>query len=214
VSDLSLFDLTGKNALVTGGAVGLGRASATALAMGGANVAIVDLNEAVGLKTAESLKRFGVEAFFIRCDVADRAQVQEMTKKVVERFGRLDIGLNNAGFAIARGGSESLAQGDWDRVMGVNLSGVFLCAQAQSQYMVQQSPTEGKIINTASIYGLIAGGNCAYNAAKAGVIHLTRTLAMEWGRFNINVNCISPSWVLTHITPRILRSISVAGCAS
>jgi NAD(P)-dependent dehydrogenase (short-subunit alcohol dehydrogenase family) len=81
--------------------------------------------------------------------------------------------------------------------MAVNLTGVFLCAQAQAQHMIRQSRPEGKIINTASMYGVIAGGNCSYNAAKAGVIHLTRSLASEWGRFNINVNCISPSWTMT-----------------
>jgi NAD(P)-dependent dehydrogenase (short-subunit alcohol dehydrogenase family) len=197
MSDLSLFDLTGKNALVTGGAMGLGRACATALAMGGANVAIVDLDEKVGLRTAASIKAQGVDSCFVRCDVSEKQQVQDMTAAVVKRFGRLDIGINNAGFGIALGGSETLAQSEWDRVMGVNLTGVFLCAQAQAQQMIQQSPTEGKIINTASMYGVIAGGNCSYNAAKAGVMHLTRSLAAEWGRFNINVNCISPSWTMT-----------------
>lgn len=197
MKSLSLFDLTGKNALVTGGAVGLGRACATALAMGGANVAIVDLNERVGLKTAASIKAQGVDSMFVRCDVSDRQQVQRMTAAVVERFGGLDIGINNAGFGISIGGSESLAQTEWDRVVGVNLTGVFLCAQAQAQHMIRQSPSEGKIINTASMYGVIAGGNCSYNAAKAGVIHLTRSMASEWGQFNINVNCISPSWTMT-----------------
>lgn len=194
---ISLFGLTGKSALVTGGARGLGRACANVLAMAGANVAIVDVLEEVGLKTAASIKAQGVDAFFVRCDVSNKQQVQEMTAAVVERFGRLDIGVNNAGFGIPVGGSETLEQSDWDRVIGVNLTGVFLCAQAEAQQMIRQSPRGGKIINTASMYGTIAGGNCAYNASKAGVIHLTRTLASEWGRFNINVNCISPSWVLT-----------------
>lgn len=195
--DLSLFELTGKNALVTGGAVGLGRACAIALAKGGANVAIVDINESAGEKTAASIRAQGVDAFFVQCDVSRKQQVHTMTAAVVERFGRLDIGVNNAGFGITEGGSESLEQDEWDRVLGVNLTGVFLCAQAQARLMIRQSPVGGKIINTASIYGLIAGGNCSYNTAKAGVIHLTRSLAAEWGRFNINVNCFSPSWVMT-----------------
>ena len=197
MSNLSLFDLTGKCALVTGGAMGLGRACANALAMAGANVAIVDMNEKVGVKTAAAIKAQGVDSFFIPCDVSDKEQVQRMTAAVVKRFGRLDIGVNNAGFGIAVGGAETLELSQWDRVVAVNLTGVFLCAQAQAQQMSRQSPVEGKIINTASMYGTVAGGNCSYNAAKAGVIHLTRTLACEWGRFNINVNCISPSWVLT-----------------
>lgn len=177
--------------------MGLGRACAKALAMGGANVAIVDLNERVALRTVSEIKSFGVNSFFVRCDVTDRAQVQEMTATVAKQFGRIDIGVNNAGFGPDVGGSESLDQRVWDSVLGVNLTGVFLCAQAQAQHMITQTPTEGKIVNTASIYGLVAGGNCSYNAAKAGVIQLTKTLAVEWGRFNINVNSISPSWVLT-----------------
>jgi NAD(P)-dependent dehydrogenase (short-subunit alcohol dehydrogenase family) len=195
--DLSLFDLTGKNALVTGGAMGLGRACADALAMAGANVAIVDINEAVGERTAASIRARGTDSFFVRCDVADKVQVTGMAAAVVRRFGRLDIGINNAGYGLPEGGSETLDLAAWERLMAVNLTGVFLCAQAQAQEMIKQSPAGGKIINTASMYGIIAGGNVAYNTSKAGVIHLTRSLAAEWGRFNINVNCISPSWTLT-----------------
>jgi NAD(P)-dependent dehydrogenase (short-subunit alcohol dehydrogenase family) len=192
-----LFSLAGKSALVTGGAMGLGRACAEALAMAGANVAIVDVNEAMGESTAASVRTIGVDSFFVPCDVADKTQVQQMTASVCARFGRLDIGVNNAGFGLSPGGAEDLEAEDWNRVIAVNLTGVFLCAQAQARAMLKQSPTEGKIINMASMYGVIAGGNCAYNAAKAGVIHLTHTLAAEWGRFNINVNCVSPSWTMT-----------------
>ena len=160
MSDLSLFDITERNALVTGGAMGLGRACAHALAMGGANVAIVDVNEEMGRKTATAIEAQGVKSVFVHCDVSDKLQVQDMTAAVVERFGGLDIGVNNAGFGIMPGGSETLEQSEWDRVLGVNLNGVFLCAQAQVQQMMLQSPAGGKIINTASMYGLIAGGNC------------------------------------------------------
>ena len=200
MKDLSLFDISGKSALVTGGAIGLGKALATALAKGGANVAIVDLNEETGHKTAAAIKSMGVESFFVRCDVSDKDQVSAMTEAVVERFGQLDIAVNNAGFGIL-GKAESLSQSEWDRVMRVNLTGVFLCAQAQAQHMIRRPRPEGKIVNIASIYGLIAGGNCAYNAAKSGVIHLTKSLAAEWGRYNINVNSISPGWVLTPGNP-------------
>jgi len=209
--DLSLFNLSGKSALVTGGAMGLGRAMATALARAGANVAIVDVNETVGEKTAATIRAYGVDSFFIRCDVSEQRQIARMTEAVVGRFGRLDIGVNNAGYGLPEGGSETLDLSDWNRVMAVNLTGVFLCAQAQAQCMLRQSPVGGKIINTASMYGIIAGGNVAYNTSKAGVIHLTRSLAAEWGRYNINVNCISPSWVITpgmiETPPEVLAQI-------
>lgn len=197
MSDLSLFDLTGKKALVTGGAMGIGRACATALAMGGADVAIIDINEEVGQETVEAIKSMGCDSFFVHCDTSDKQQVQTMTNTVVKRFGRLDIGINNVGYGLPPGSSDTLAKEDWDGMIGVNLTGTFLCAQAQAQQMIQQTPMEGKIINTASVYGTIAGGNVAYNAAKAGVIHLTKTLAAEWGRFNINVNSFSPGMILS-----------------
>jgi NAD(P)-dependent dehydrogenase (short-subunit alcohol dehydrogenase family) len=206
---LSLFDLSGKNALVTGGALGLGRACASALATAGANVAILDVEDDFGLRTSASISATGVDSFFVNCDVSNREKVQSATESVVRRFGRLDIAVNNAGFGIPGGDGDQLEQSEWDRVLGVNLTGVFLCAQAQAQRMIRQSPTEGKIINVASIYGVVAGGNCAYNSAKAGVIQLTRTLAAEWGKHNINVNCISPSWVMTRrmiSTPPAIRA--------
>jgi NAD(P)-dependent dehydrogenase (short-subunit alcohol dehydrogenase family) len=207
MADLSLFDLTGKKALVTGGAVGIGRGYAVALAQAGADVAIVDLNGETAEKTAEDIRSMGRDSIAVQCDVTDKEQVQATTAKVVEKFGRLDIGVNNAGIAIL-GGDEDLEQKDWDKVIAVNLTGAYLCAQAQAQQMIRQTPTEGKIINTASMSARIANCNASYDASKAGIVHMTRTLAAEWGRFNINVNCISPSYILTPMhasTPLIAR---------
>lgn len=196
MADLSLFDLTGKKALVTGGAVGIGRACAVALARAGAHVAIVDINEKTGAATAREIQDMGCDSLFVPCDITKKDQVQNAVAKVVETFGRLDIGVNNAGIAIL-GADEAIDQAEWDKVIGVNLTGTFLCAQAQAQQMIKQSPTEGKIINLASMSARIANCNASYDASKAGVVHMTKTLAVEWGRFNINVNCISPSYVLT-----------------
>ena len=207
MTDLSLFDLTGKKALVTGGAVGIGRGCAVALARAGADVAIVDLNEDAGNKTAEELRAMGVDSMFAACDVTKKDQVQAMVAKVVERFGRLDVAVNNAGIGIL-GADEQLDQADWDKVIAVNLTGTFLCAQAAAQQMIRQTPTEGKIINIASMSATIANCNASYDASKAGVVHMTKTLAAEWGRFNINVNCLSPSYVLTPMhasTPVVVR---------
>jgi len=205
--DLSLFDLTGKKALVTGGAVGIGRACAVALATAGADVAIIDLDDRTGPKTAEEIKSLGRDSLFVRCDVTRKDDVQAMVREVAGQFGRLDVGVNNAGIAIL-GGDEELDQADWDKVIAVNLTGVWLCAQAEAQQMIRQQPTEGKIINTASMSARIANCNASYDASKAGIVHMTRTLAAQWGRFNINVNCFSPSYVLTPMhasTPTIAR---------
>ncbi len=207
MADLSLFDLTGKKALVTGGAVGIGRGCALALARAGADVAVVDIDEKTGTKTAEELKAGGVDSLFVSCDVTKKEQVQSMVRQVVERFGRLDIGVNNAGIGIL-GADEELEQADWDKVIDVNLTGSYLCAQAQAQQFLRQEPVEGKIINIASMSATISNCNASYNASKAGVVQMTRMLAAEWGRFNINVNCISPSYLLTPMhasTPVVVR---------
>jgi NAD(P)-dependent dehydrogenase (short-subunit alcohol dehydrogenase family) len=192
----TLFDLTGKKALVTGGALGVGRACATALALAGADVAIVGRTHDRAERTCTELRRMGVSSFATKCDVSDRAQVDAMHTEVVRRFGRIDIAINNAGGGMDRSAIE-MEQIDWDQMIDVNLGGVFWCAQAQAKQMTKQKPTGGKIINIASMYARIAAGNCAYNASKAGVVHLTKSLAAEWGGVNINVNCISPGWMLT-----------------
>ncbi len=196
MADLSLFDLTSKKALVTGAAVGIGRGCALALAQAGADVAIVDIDQATGQKTVEEIKAAGRDSLFVRCDVSDKEQVQAMVRKVVERFGRLDIGINNAGLGIL-GGDEDFAKADWDKVIGVNFTGAYLCCQAEAQQFLRQDPIDGKIINIASMSATISNCNAAYNASKAGVVQMTRMLAAQWGRFNINVNCISPSYLLT-----------------
>lgn len=193
--DLSLFDLSGKKALVTGGAVGIGRACAIALAMGGAEVAIVGRNESIGNRTAASIRELGRDAIFVQCDVTESSQVETMVGAVVKRFGRLDIAVNNAG--VFRSGTDHThSKEDWDQVIGVNLTGTWLCSLAEMRQMIRQTPTEGKIINIASLTGSIAGISASYGAAKAGVVHLTRVLAARWGRYNINVNSISPGYVL------------------
>jgi len=207
MADLSLFDLTGKKALVTGAAVGIGRGCAVALARAGADVAIVDLNEDAGTKTSAEIRSLGRQSLFVRCDVTRRDRVQEMVRTVAGQFGRLDIAVNNAGLGIL-GADEEIGQESWDKVIAVNLTGVFLCAQAEAQQMLRQQPIEGKIINIASMSATICNCNASYNASKAGVVQMTRMLAAEWGQYNINVNCISPSYVLTPMhasTPVVVR---------
>ncbi len=191
-----LFDLTGKKALVTGAAVGIGRGYAVALARAGADVAIVDLDDNAGPKTAAEIKSHGRDSLFIRCDVTRKDQVETMVDTVVEQFGRLDIGVNNAGIGIL-GGDVDFSLEDWNKVIAVNLTGMYLCAQAEAKQFLKQKPTQGKIVNTASMSARICNCNASYNASKGGVVEMTRMLAAEWGTYNINVNCISPSYILS-----------------
>jgi NAD(P)-dependent dehydrogenase (short-subunit alcohol dehydrogenase family) len=207
MADLSLFDLTGKKALVTGAAVGIGRGSAVALARAGADVAIVDVNEEAATRTTDEIRAMGRNSLCIPCDVTCKDDVQAMVRRAVDAFGRLDIAVNNAGIGIL-GADEEFSLEDWDKVIAVNLTGVFLCAQAEAQQMIRQTPTEGKIINLASMSATICNCNASYNASKAGVVQMTRMLAAQWGRYNINVNCVSPSYVLTPMhasTPTVVR---------
>lgn len=203
-----LFDLTGKKALVTGASGGIGKGYATALAAAGADVAILCRNEAAGKQAASELSQtYGVDSFYCHCDVSSESSVDAAVGAVVERFGRLDIGVNNAGIGIL-GGDAEFALDDWNKVMSVNLTGVWLCARAEGRVFIKQGGG-GKIINTASISAKISNCNCAYNASKAGVVELTRMLAAEWGAYNINVNCISPSYLLSPMhasTPLEARS--------
>lgn len=196
MSDLSLFDLSGRKALVTGAARGIGRTCAFALAKAGADVAVIDCDEEGGEATAGQLRALGRDAFFVGCDVTDEARVQQMVDAVVGRFGRLDIGVNNAGI-FRHGADETQSKEAWDQVIGVNLTGTWLCARAQMLQMSRQAPIEGKIINIASIAASIACSNGSYDASKAAVVQLTKTLAARWGRYNINVNCVSPGYLVS-----------------
>lgn len=208
MKEMNLFDLSGKKALVTGGSIGIGRGMALALAQAGADVAIVARNEVAGNSVVEEIRAMGRESLFVKCDVTQKDQVQEMVQTIVRTFGQLDIAVNNAGIAIL-GADEDIDQSSWDKVIDVNLTGIFLCAQAEAQQMIKQSPSGGKIINMASMSATIANCNASYDASKAGIVHMTKTLATEWGQYNINVNCISPSYVLTPMhasTPVIVRA--------
>ncbi len=190
----TLFDLSGKKAVVTGGAAGIGRACALALAESGADVVVADLDEEGAARTVEAVRELGRDSLFVRCDVSSGAQVQAMVDEVVERFSRLDIAVNNAGI-YRPGDDETHSEEEWRRIIDVDLTGVWLCANAEMRQMREQVPTQGKIINIGSIAATHAVSNGSYDAAKAGVLHLSATLARQWGRYNINVNTLSPGYV-------------------
>ncbi len=205
MSELRIFDLTGRKALVTGGAGGIGKACAIGMAKAGADVAIIDLKEEMGRETVAMIQDIGRQSAFISCDVSDVNQVESMVKTVIETFGRLDVAFNNAGIAGVPGPSiEDAGLLSWERTLAVNLTGVFYCCRAEAKYMIPQR--YGKIINTASMSGtiinnlpVIDAALIPYCVAKAGVRQLTRGLALEWVKHNVYVNCISPGYVATPI---------------
>jgi NAD(P)-dependent dehydrogenase (short-subunit alcohol dehydrogenase family) len=202
VTDFPTFDVEGQVALVTGAARGIGRAIALALANAGANVAVglrEPSNEA-GL-TAE-IEALGRRALPLPLDVADLAQVRGAVDAVVDRFGRLDILVNNAGIAPGNR-AEIVLEEDFDRTVAVNLKGTFFASQAAGRVMIRQGG--GRIVNIGSQAGSVAlPGEAVYCMTKAGIAHLTRCLAVEWGRHGINVNCVAPTFIRTPGTEEAL----------
>ena len=194
---LDRFRLDGKTALVTGGAQGIGEACCFALGEAGAKIAVADINLAKAEETAQRLETKGIAAIAFKADVSNPDEVSLMVKAVIDKWGELTIGVNNAGTGAWR---DSLEQdfSEWRKVLALNLDAVFLCAQSEAREMAKKG--YGKIINTASMSGYIANfpqNQCAYNASKAGVLHLTRSLAAEWAPKNILVNSISPGYTIT-----------------
>lgn len=209
MSGHSIFSLSGKKALVTGAAGGIGKACALGMAQAGADVAIIDLQEGLGEETSEEIRALGQKSLFIKCDLTDISRVKGMVKKVVDEFGRLDIALNNAGIVV--GTTEpTINKGSieyWHKTIDVDLNSVFYCCREEAKYMVPQK--YGKIINTASMSGTIVNnfpnfgaGFVAYCTAKVGVKHMSKALAVEWAKYNILVNSISPGYIITPMTKR------------
>lgn len=194
--------LDGKTALVTGGARGIGKSVATAFAEAGADVAIVDLDLAEAQKAAADIQAdTGQKTMAIPADVTSPDDTAAMVAQVVEVFGTLDIAMCNAGICI-NVPAEEMRFEQWKKVVDINLGGVFLSAQAAGRQMIRQGGG-GSIINTASMSAHIVNvpqPQCAYNASKAGVVQLTKSLAVEWARHGIRVNSLSPGYIGTELT--------------
>ena len=195
--------LKDKVALVTGGAAGIGKATAERFAEEGAQVVICDVSEQVGQEVAKTL---GPEASFYKVNVADRQAVQAWVDDVAARYGRIDMLVNNAG--VLRDGTlvrvqegklvKQMPEADFDLVIGINLKGVFNCTQAVAPYMIRQG--SGVILNATSIVGLDGNfGQTNYVASKAGVIGMTKVWARELGRYNIRVNAVAPGFTATEM---------------
>lgn len=188
--------LKDKVALVTGGGSGIGEATAKLFAQEGARVALVDINAEGVERVAKAIIAEGGQALAIKADVAQRNEVEDAVAKVLNRFGQVDILINNAGiFRDAM--SWKMDDRQWDQVISVCLKGTFICSQIVIPHM--RLHNYGKIVNTASIAALGNPGQANYSAAKGGIISLTKTLALELARSNINVNCVAPGSIDTPI---------------
>ena len=196
-----LFDLKGKIAIVTGASRGLGKAIAVGLTKAGAKVVVADILDTT--ETVNEIKKLGNESIGIKVDVSRKEDITTMVEQATKKFGRIDILVNNAGI-IRSASAESINEKDWDDVIKINLKGEFLVAQEVGRQMIKQKI--GKIINIASVAGIFGSAqSVSYCVSKAGVILMTKTLAIEWAKYNIRVNAICPGVFITSMTDAFLE---------
>jgi len=192
-----------KVAIVTGGSGGIGKSISVILAKLGAQVVIVNRNKISGLETERNINLKGHKAVHITTDISKIADIDKMVKKVVKDFGKIDILINSAGTNI-RKLIENFKEEDWNKILDVNLKGVFFCCQKVGEIMIRQK--YGKIINIGSVAGeQVLPLRGIYNASKAGVHLISKSMAIEWAKYNINVNVVAPGIIKTPLTEKLLE---------
>lgn len=196
--------LQNKVAIITGAGSGIGQSIALVFVKEGAKVVVADWSEEGGKATVEQIRKVNGEAVFVKTDVSKTADIDKMTKTCLDKFGRIDILINNAGI-IKFGALHETTEEDWDAVLNINLKSVFLGSKRVIPEMLKQG--QGKIINITSIAGLIGFENIGpYCASKGGIIALTREMALEYAKHKINVNCIAPGVIKTAMTKDMIAN--------